>query len=209
MNTNQIQHFKIISDRSVATGVRRIEAITGLYNRFNLTSTGKDLIKWYENQNQMLSRTCRLLDIAPNHLEDHVRRLMADKKSLEKELEDLKHSLLERTTPEDCGSYRGTPVKFYQLLDGMDSSTMQKRGDKLITEHPNHIHVLVSGKKIAVAVNAIQIPTLHAGNLIKEVLKSLGGKGGGRQQLAMGELDSTDEILSRIRCWISTCNECA
>ncbi len=191
-NTAQIGGFKIVSESSVAAGIRRIEAVTGknLLLRANLTE-------------QTLRRTAAALKA--NNVADVVARaesVMAENKALSRELESMKadvaaakvQSLLESADEVEgvrivAAYFAGTAS---DTLRGMCDSIRDKAARPVVA-----VLVGSDGGKITMAVTVNKLAQekgLKAGNLVKELSAVAGGKGGGKPDFAMAGLKDANRI---------------
>ena len=191
-NTAQIGGFKIISESSVAAGIRRIEAVTG-----------KNLLM-RANTNEMVLRSTAAA-LKANNVADVVARaeaVMAENKAMHRELDNMKaqvaasrvQSLFEAA--EEVGGVKIVTAYFAgttgDTLRGM-CDTLREKAVKPV------VAVLVGsdGAKIsmAVAVNKLaQEKGLKAGSLVKELSAIAGGKGGGKPDFAMAGLKDPNKI---------------
>ncbi|HIV43354.1 MAG TPA: alanine--tRNA ligase [Candidatus Faecalibacterium avium] len=191
-NTAQIGGFKIISESSVAAGIRRIEAVTG-----------KNLLM-RANANEMVLRSTAAA-LKANNVADVVARaeaVMAENKAMHRELDNMKaqvaasrvQSLFEAA--EEVGGVKIVTAYFAgttgDTLRGM-CDTLREKAVKPV------VAVLVGsdGAKIsmAVAVNKLaQEKGLKAGSLVKELSAIAGGKGGGKPDFAMAGLKDPNKI---------------
>lgn len=169
-NSSQIGLFKIISESSIASGVRRIEAVTGA-----------GVQKYIEEQERRVKSAERRID-----------ELNDEKKKLEKELAELK--LKEKLGGIDSIVAAGKDINGIKVLKGkVDAANMDElksMGDELRIKMKSGVGVLISemdGKVGIVAVvsdELIKDKKILAGNIVKEVAKVVGGAGGGKPHLA-------------------------
>ncbi len=199
--TGDIGFFKIISEGGIASGVRRIEAMTGVA-----------AVEWAEQQEQQIDRLASLLKGSRDDLESKVQQLMDKLKSQDKELNQLKSKLATQTgrdlTTEavDVAGLKVLAVK----LDGIDSKALRDTMDKLKDKLGSSAIVLatVDGSKVSICagVSKDQIQRLKAGDLVNMVASQVGGKGGGRPDMAMAggnQPENLDQALASVASWVS------
>lgn len=179
-NVSEIQMFKIISESSVAAGVRRIEAITG--------RSVYEYLKKAENQIEEVSN---LLKCKKSELVSKVDSLTDDIKSLEKELKEIKSQMTlnsldafiaEKKDIEGI-SFIAKKVEFENQNDLRD--LIDKLRDKLGTSVIVFANVYQGKLTFTVGVSKdLNARKINAGNIVKDVAKIVGGNGGGRPDIA-------------------------
>ena len=179
-NVSEIQMFKIISESSVAAGVRRIEAITG--------RSVYEYLKKTENQIEEVSN---VLKCKKSELVSKVASLTDDIKSLEKELKEIKSQMTlnsldafiaEKKDIEGI-SFIAKKVEFENQNDLRD--LIDKLRDKLGTSVIVFANVYQGKLTFTVGVSKdLNARKINAGNIVKEVAKLVGGNGGGRPDIA-------------------------
>ena len=196
-NTGKIGLFKITSESSVAAGVRRIEAVTGL-GVLHVLATREALI----NQ-----AAAELKVPNANDLAKRANAVMGEIASLKKEIEVLNNKIASSKLDGVLSSAK--QIKSVKLIafnaEGMDVDSARTLGDKIKAEHSDTVAVLAvnaNGKLnfIAVAGKDAVANGVHAGKLVGAVAAVTGGKGGGRPDSAMaGGQDATkiDEALRK------------
>ena len=196
-NTGEIGLFKIISESSVAAGVRRIEGTTG---------TGV-LALLAEKENLILDCAKELKAQNPNTIVQKAQSLQNEIKSTHKELESANARLAEIKT-ESLLSGIKTVGKFKLLVSKVEMKPDAVRGlcDTVKSKYSDAVAVFAAvadGKLnfVASAGSDAVKAGAHAGNILKEISAICGGKGGGRPDSAMSggrDLDKVDEALSRV-----------
>ena len=196
-NTAKAGPFRIKSEGSVASGVRRIEA-----------TVGKLTLETVNQNQQMLFRAAQMLKTTPGELDARIGQQLAEVKELRQALDKFKAeaSLGEARnflmSAKDVG---GLKVLTGQR-DGMDANAMRKMGDFLRDKEPNVVAVMasVNGGKISfLAVcgkNAVS-KGIKAGDIIKTITPVCGGRGGGKPDSAMGggsDLLKLDDALAMV-----------
>ena len=192
-NSSQIGLFKIISESSIASGVRRIEAVTGL-----------GVEKYIQNQLQDL-----------RNADEKIAKLNDEKKKIEKELAEFKlkeklggvDSIVQSPVEEN-----GTSI-FKGKVDVNNMDELKSMGDELRDKIKSGIGILISeieGKVGIVCVvtdDLIQNKKILAGKIVGQLAKIVGGGGGGRPHLATAggkDVGKIDEALSKVEEVIST-----
>ena len=177
--TGDIGMFRIISESSVAAGIRRIEAQTGL-----------GAVAGLHRQENSLNEAAKLLRAPPDQMPDAIQRVLDDRKRLTSELDKLKRELA-RAQSGDLAS-QARDVGGIQVLAAevsVDAKTLRDEADRLRDSLGSGVVVLGSREggavKLVVAVSKDLAGTkVHAGNLIREIASMVGGGGGGRPDLA-------------------------
>ena len=178
--TGMIAGFKIVSENGVASGVRRIEALTG-----------NGVLKFYKNLEKTVEEASRALKASPATLVEKCAHVMAEIKSLNSELESLKAKAAKDALGDVTDQVQD--VKGVKLLavsvDGVDMNGLRDLGDQLKAKLGEGVVVLLSGQDgrvnmVAMATEAAMAKGAHAGNLIKGIAALVGGGGGGRPGMA-------------------------
>ena len=181
-NTAKVGVFHVVSEFSVASGVRRIEATTG--------KLSLDIM----NKNQeMLFEAAAVLKAKPGELREKAKAMMAEAKKLHQEIEKFKAEASVGEARQFLMSAKnvGELKVLTALREDLDAATMRQMGDFLKDKEPNVVGVLAStsGEKISFLAicgkNAIA-KGVKAGDLVKNVCAICGGKGGGKPDSAMG-----------------------
>jgi len=198
--TGDIGLFKITSEQGVAAGVRRIEAVAGLY-----------ALKWTSQSEQIISNTAELVKAGRDNLISKVELVVEKNRSLEKELQQLKSKLASSQGSDLAGQaieIDGIKV-LAAKLEGVEPKALRDTVDQL----KNKLHqaaiilAVVNGDKIALVAGVTKAETdkLKAGELLKMVAEQVGGKGGGRPDMAQGggsEPANLDAALASVEGWI-------
>ena len=197
-NTARLGLFKIVSESSVASGVRRIEGVTG---------TG--VLEMLGTQAATLRETAQAMKVAnPMELPMHARQMMAEAKEKDKEIDALNSKLASNRLEgvfQNAQEVEGVKV-VYALLSGTGGDALRALCDKA-KERPEAIVAVFAGVNdgkatlAAVCSKPAQEKGLKAGVLVKEVAQLCGGNGGGRPDFAMaGAKDQSklDDALAAV-----------
>ena len=201
-NTAKAGSFRIKSEGSVASGVRRIEATVG---RLTLETVNR-------NQ-QMLFHAAQLLKTNPGDLEARIEQQTLEMKELRQALEKFKAeaSLGEARSflmsAKDVGGLKVLTAH----RSGLDAAALRQMGDFLRDKEPNVVAVLasVNGEKIsflAVCGKEAVARGIKAGDLVKSVCAICGGKGGGKPDSAMGggtDMLKVDDALASVDDYVA------
>ena len=179
-NTSIIGSFKLVSEAGVAAGVRRIEALTG-----------EGVFAYYKEIESKHAEIAKLVKGTPATAVEKVEHLLAEVKALQSENESLKS----KAAKDALGDVMNQVVEVNGMkvlatkVDGVDMNGLRELGDQLKEKIGEGIVVIASnvdGKVnlMATATDAAMKAGAHAGNLIKEIAKLVGGGGGGRPNMA-------------------------
>ena len=179
-HTGDIASFKILSESGVAAGIRRIEALTG-----------RNVTAYYQEMEEKLAETARILKTTPVSLTERAEHLMAELKALQSENESLKS----KAAKEALGDVMDQVVEVNGVkllatkVSGVDMNGLRDLGDQLKAKIAEGVVVLMSdldGKvnMVAMATDGAMKKGAHAGNLIKGIAALVGGGGGGRPNMA-------------------------
>jgi alanyl-tRNA synthetase len=179
VRTGDIGICKIVSEGSISAGVRRVEAITG-----------EGALERFQKTTESLSRISDVLHTRPEELVDHVEKLLEQQKTLEKQLEQMKMKIAQSragNVEQDAREIKGVKV-LSTRVDGMDRAQMRALVDSLRNKWKTAIVVLGSSENgnvsIVAAVTKDLTAKVHAGRLASGVAQAVGGKGGGRPDMA-------------------------
>ncbi len=192
--TGGIGVFKILREESTAAGVRRIEAITG-----------DKALADYQRTLTTLRNAASLLNTSEEQLIPALERQIEQVRALEKQLEasNLKNSLSQTgSILEQAREVKGVKVVAAQVA-GANRETLRTLSDSLRQRLGSGVIALATAEdgKVALitAVTKDLIPKLHAGKIVQELAKQVGGSGGGRPDLAEAGGKDTSAIESALR----------
>ncbi|MDJ0721523.1 MAG: alanine--tRNA ligase [Desulfobacterales bacterium] len=194
-HTGDIGFFKIVSEASVAAGVRRVEAMTG-----------EGALDSVQQMARALEETARLLKDSPQNITLRIEKLLAQQKELEKEVERLKGKLASQTAADaeaDVREVNGVKV-LARRVEADNPGALRDLVDRFRDRLQSGVVVLgcVSGAKallIAGVTRDIQ-DRFHAGNIIKQLAPVVGGGGGGKPDLAQAggsQPENLDQALAQ------------
>ena len=179
--TGDIGLFKITAEGGVSSGVRRIEAVTG-----------QGALDYVAHEEAQLSEAAALLGGNAGDVVDKIRQLGERQKKLERELEALKAKQAAGATADlGAAAVEVNGIKILAArLDGFDAKALRDAIDRLKQQLGNAVIVLAGtqdGKAALVAgVNGSAMGKVKAGELLAHIASQIGGKGGGRPDLAQG-----------------------
>ncbi|HBX37516.1 MAG TPA: alanine--tRNA ligase, partial [Pseudohongiella sp.] len=172
--------FKLVAESGIAAGVRRVEAVTGL-----------GALQYVEREEQVLRQVCETLRSSADGVAERVQQVVANLRSTEKELEQLKGKLASAAGSDIASSaveVNGIKV-LAQQVEGFDSKALRETVDKLKNKLGSAVVVLgcADGGKVALVAGVTQDLTdrIKAGDIVNSVAQQVGGKGGGRADMAM------------------------
>jgi alanyl-tRNA synthetase len=193
--------LKIVSESGIAAGVRRIEAVTGA-----------GAVRWVSENQQRLQRIAELLKSGRDDADEKVSQLLEKTRRLEKELQQIKGKLASSQGSDlaaQAVDIDGIKV-LAARLDGADAQTLRDTLDQLKNKLGSAAVVLgaVSGDKVSIVagVTRDQTDRLKAGELVNAVASQVGGKGGGRPDMAQAggnQPENLDAALKSVTQWVS------
>jgi len=199
--TGDIGYFKIMSESGVAAGVRRIEAITG-----------EGAVHWAEQQDQQIARLAGMLKGSRDELDNKVQQLLDKMKTQEKELAQLKTKLATQTGRDltaEAVEVNGVKV-LATRLDGVDNKALRDTMDQLRDKLGSAAIVLATVEddkvRLVAGVSKDQTSRLKAGELVNMVAIQVGGKGGGRPDMAQAggsQPEKLDGALQSVAEWVA------
>jgi alanyl-tRNA synthetase len=174
--TGDIGVCKVIYEGSISAGVRRIEAVTG-----------EVALRQYQESTDSLRRVAGLLKASEPELIEHVEKLLAKERALEKQVEQLKSKQATALVQELAG---GAGKVYVHRVDGLDRNQMRAVADTIRNQKGTAVVVLAAvdagSVSIVSAVSKDLTAKFHAGKLAGALAQTVGGKGGGRPDMAEG-----------------------
>jgi alanyl-tRNA synthetase len=198
--TGDIGFFKVISEGGIAAGVRRIEA-----------TTGEGALAWVQGQEARLNEAAAALKAPPHEVGQKIGQIMDNVRNLEKELGRLKSKLA--SAQGDDLADRAIDVKGIKVLaaalDGADAKALRETLDKLKDKLKSAAIVLAAsdGAKVSLiaGVTGDLTSKIKAGELVNHVAQQVGGKGGGRPDMAQAggsQPENLPQALASVRAWV-------
>ena len=192
--TGDIGLFKIITESAVAAGVRRIEAVTG-----------ENAIEWLHNQQRILNQSADLLKSDVNTLVEKIQQLQDKAKKVEKELQGLK----EKAAMQAGSDFIKSAVKINgvsviaQQLDGIETKSLRVMVDDLKNQLGSGVIAFASilDEKVNLVVGVTNDLTtkVKAGELVNLMAQQVGGKGGGRPDMAMAGGSQPENVAQAVK----------
>ncbi|REJ75393.1 MAG: alanine--tRNA ligase [Acidobacteria bacterium] len=194
--TGDIGTFKITSDEAIASGVRRIRAITGF-----------DSFKRFREDERLIDRSLDVLKTQRDQLPNAIEKLVEDYKKARKQVEDLKLKIASgavssgSSNGDDTRDVAGVKV-LAKMVDDLDPSGMRHLSDTLMAKVRSG--VVIIGRKgdgkvsFIVRVSDDLTEKVKAGNIIREIAPIVGGRGGGKPDMAEGGGCEPDKLSEAI-----------
>lgn len=198
-NTAEIGLCRIISESSVAAGVRRIEL-----------ATGENVLKMMREQEQTLAETARILKVTNSaELPDKATAIVNETRNLLREIESLTSKLANSQITDlftSAKEINGIKIVSAMLTD-VKPDALRSLGDQIRDEEENVIALLAgvngeSGNFCCVCSKSAVAKGAHAGKIIQRIAAITGGKGGGRPDSAMGSIGKSymvDEAIGMLQ----------
>ena len=200
-STGDIGLFKVVAQSGVAAGVRRIEAVTG-----------EHALAYLQTLEDTVNQACAALKATPAELNQRLAQLLDQVRSLEKDMGALKGKLA--SSQGDDLLAQAIEVKGVKLLaallPGADAKALRDTLDQLKNKLKTAVVVLASvdGDKVQLAagVTADTLTKVKAGELVNFVAQQVGGKGGGKPDMAMAggtQPAGVDKALASVQAWVN------
>jgi alanyl-tRNA synthetase len=194
-STGEIGLLKIVSEGGIASGVRRIEALTGL-----------GALRHIRAQERTFQDAARLLKSPLAEVPARVEKLLEDRKAAQKEIDDLRAGKRGASASDLAGQAReiGGVKAVAGRVDGSDAKAMRTMVDELRQRLGSGVVLLASeteGKVlVAVGVTKDLVDSHKAGDLVREVARVVGGGGGGRPDFAQAggrDVSKIDDAIEK------------
>ncbi|MBV2091422.1 MAG: alanine--tRNA ligase [Candidatus Thiodiazotropha sp. (ex Ctena orbiculata)] len=191
---------KITAETGIAAGVRRIEAVTG-----------QRAIEWVEADEERVQRVAEMIKSGRDEIEDKLTQILDRNRKLEKELEQLKAKLASAAGSDLASSAVAVgEIKVLAAnLDGADPKSLRETMDQLKSKLGSAVILLtaVAGGKVSLVAGVTKDLTgsMKAGDLVKLAAEQVGGKGGGRPDMAQAGGSNPDAIpqaLELVEPWV-------
>jgi alanyl-tRNA synthetase len=199
--TGDIGLFKVVAEGGVAAGVRRIEAVTGA-----------NALSYLQSLEDSVAQAAGALKAPPTELNARLAQVLDQVKTLEKEVSALKGKVAAAQSDElltQALDVKGTKL-LVAKLEGADAKTLRDTMDKLKDKMKSAVIVLAAadGEKVNIAagVTADNTGKVKAGELANFVAQQVGGKGGGKPDMAMaGGTDAAalPKALASVQAWVT------
>ena len=198
--TGDIALFKITTETSVAAGIRRIEAVTG-----------ESAMAFCNSMQDTLSEIASITRSSGASLSEKVRQLVQDNRSLQKQLYSLKQQLASASGSDlmsQAKDVKGISV-LATVVEGADAKSLKNIADQVRSKINKGVFFLVAKEddkaSLVAGVTSNLTADLKAGDLMQHANSQIGGKGGGRPDMAMGattDLSNLSTALESVSSWV-------
>ena len=198
--TGDIGLLKVSGETSVAAGVRRIESMTGM-----------KALEFCDNQQDSITDIASIVRGSRTTVGDKVQGIVDENRRLQKDIEKLKNKLANAAGSDlmaDLRQINGVGV-LATVVDGADAKSLRGVGDQVRSKIQSGVFFLaaIEGEKAALVAGVTSNLTGHikAGDLLKFVTSQVGGKGGGRPDMAQGAANSIENLpaaLESVYEWV-------
>jgi len=199
--TGDIGLFKILSESGISAGVRRIEAVTG-----------QGALALVAREEQTLKQLCELVKANQDDLLERVKHMNATNKALEKELDQLKAKMASSAGSDLAASAKevGGIKLLACAVDDFDPKALRETVDQLKNKLGTAVVLLIStaGGKVSIVAGVSKDLTdrIKAGELANMVATQVGGKGGGRPDMAMAggsDVEAVPAAVASVEEWVA------
>jgi len=199
--TGDIGLFKILSESGISAGVRRIEAVTG-----------QGALALVAREEQTLKQLCELVKANQDDLLDRVKQMNTTNKALEKELDQLKAKMASSAGSDLAASAKevGGIKLLACAVDDFDPKALRETVDQLKNKLGTAVVLLIStaGGKVSIVAGVSKDLTdrIKAGELANMVATQVGGKGGGRPDMAMAggsDVEAVPSAVASVEEWVA------
>ncbi len=199
--TGDIGYLKIVSEAGIAAGVRRIEAVTA-----------QKAVEWSQQQSQLINKLASDLKTTPNELDLRMQQMTSRVKSLEKQISKLQADLAggngSKDLLADVKEIKGVKV-MATILPAGDAKSLRDAVDRFKQQLGSSVVVLglIEDDKVSLVAGVTKdcSAKVHAGELINSVASQIGGKGGGRADMAQAGGDQPENLtdaLNSVFAWV-------
>jgi alanyl-tRNA synthetase len=189
--TGDIGLFKIVYEGSISAGVRRIEAITG-----------EGALEKFQQASAQLAKAGELLHTTENGVLDQMEKMLEQQRILERHVDQLKTQMAHQQLDKLKGRVLKGATVLSEKVEGMDRDQLRTLADSLRNKWGSAVIVMasVNDSNIAIvsAVSKDLTAKVQAGKLVGEVARAVGGKGGGRADMAEGAGKDTESLSSAL-----------
>ncbi len=185
-NSSEIGLFVIESDEAIASGVRRIQARTSL-----------GAVAFLHHKMNLLLEAERLLDIDDSSFLSRLRKEIDEKKEAEKNCASLKAKVASIEAKNLLAAPLVNGIRFLALVkEGASKEDLLALADTVKSKDKNYLMILLGGKEgarpLVCMVGGATLTRFKAGDIVKALSKRLGGGGGGRPEMATGQVKTKD-----------------
>ncbi len=177
--TGDIGLMKIVYEGSISAGVRRIEAITG-----------EGALERFQSATAQIGKFGQLLHTSETRVSEQLEKLLENQKLLERQVEQLKTQVARSQIEKLTGRKVGAATVLAERVEGLDSKQLRGIVDDLRNKWGSTVILLasVNGENVSIisAVSKDLTGKVQAGKLVGDLAKAIGGKGGGRPDMAEG-----------------------
>jgi len=186
--SGDIGHFRIISDESLAMGVRRI-----------IATSGSAALELEQKRDSTIRKLSNAVQVAPKDLVDRVEKLITENKSLTKELIQLRQKMAIAESAEEIFSVGNIEVLIANIGNA-DMSTLRNTSDVLLKRVKSGVIVIgsIDDGAARIIARVTKDTDIHAGKLVNELATMLDGKGGGRPDFAQAGGSNTKNLQSAL-----------
>jgi len=177
--TGDIGSFKLVSEGAISSGVRRLEAVVGMA-----------AVRWVQQRDATLRATAEQLNVSPEQVVQRVEALLSERKAMQAELADAQTAaqVARAASSLDGARVVGSHKVLAVRLDGVPGRELRAIAETLRDKLGSGVLAIaaVDGPKVSllVAATADVANTVHSGKLIGELAGFVGGRGGGRPEMA-------------------------
>jgi alanyl-tRNA synthetase len=185
--TGDIGLFKIVYEGSISAGVRRIEAITG-----------EGALEKFQEASAQLAKAGELLHTTESGVLDQMEKVLEQQRILERQLDQVKTQMAHQQLDKLKGRVLKGATVLAEKVEGMDRDQLRTLADSLRNKWGSSVIVIASVNDSSVAIVSAVSKDLtgkvQAGKLVGEIAKAIGGKGGGRADMAEGAGKDTKSL---------------